>query len=370
MNYQLIEKESQFDQLQPTKGVLHGVVFKGINFSGVQSLFKDWVFDDCLFLGCALPDAIRQNMEPTCLEFPSINVPYNVFRTSLYNARQLYGNYFIDRPDEYYDQQVYRHYLHKGKQAKDVVETLARSLHDRSISDAMNQFLAQFNERQIIGIMGGHSLCRRDSMYARVAFISKTLTENGFLMISGGGPGAMEATHLGAWMAGRTLDEFRDAVHILRIADTFQDPEWLSTAFQVIEKYPQQQYVSLGIPTWLYGHEPSTPFATHIAKYFDNSIREDTILTIACGGIIYTPGSAGTLQEIFQDAVQNHYLSFGYASPMTFLGVEYWTHEMPVYPLLEQLTHNGKYHHLLLSLHDTASGVIDEIMSFWQKRTD
>ena len=66
----------------------------------------------------------------------------------------------------------------------------------------------------------------------------------------------------------------------------------------------QTKYVSLGIPTWLYGHEPSTPFATHIAKYFVNSVREDTILTVAYGGIIFTPGSAGTLQEIFQEAVQ------------------------------------------------------------------
>ena len=87
---------------------------------------------------------------------------------------------------------------------------------------------------------------------------------------------------------------------------------------QVRERFPQDRYESVGIPTWLYGHEPATPLATRITKYFDNSIREDGILTLAKGGIIYTPGSAGTLQEIFQDAVQNHYLSFGYASPMVF----------------------------------------------------
>ena len=86
--------------------------------------------------------------------------------------------------------------------------------------------------------------------------------------------------------------------------------------------------MSLGIPTWLYGHEPSTPFATHIAKLFENSIREDSILTLAFGGIIYAPGSAGTVQEIFQEAVQNHYLSFGVSSPMIFLGSKYWNDEI------------------------------------------
>jgi predicted Rossmann-fold nucleotide-binding protein len=117
----------------------------------------------------------------------------------------------------------------------------------------------------------------------------------------------------------------------------------------------------------LYGHEPSTPFATHIAKYFDNAIREDGILTIAMGGVIYTPGSAGTMQEIFQDAVQNHYLSFGYASPMVFLGEKYWMEEMPVYPMLQELLEKGKYRNLLLSISDDTKRVIAEIETFTTK---
>ena len=102
----------------------------------------------------------------------------------------------------------------------------------------------------------------------------------------------------------------------------------------------------------LYGHEPSTPLASHIAKYFDNSIREDGILTIAKGGIVYTPGSAGTLQEIFQEAVQNHYLTFGYSSPMIFLGKDFWTKEVPIWPLLRDMMERGKYKNLLLYLTD------------------
>jgi predicted Rossmann-fold nucleotide-binding protein len=97
--------------------------------------------------------------------------------------------------------------------------------------------------------------------------------------------------------------------------------------------------------------------ATHIAKYFDNSIREDGILTIAKGGIIYTPGSAGTLQEIFQEAVQNHYLTFGYASPMIFLGTDFWTKEVPVWPLIMDLTERGIYKNLILCLSDKAEDV-------------
>ena len=193
------------------------------------------------------------------------------------------------------------------------------------------------------------------------------MAENGCLMVSGGGPGAMEATHLGAWMAGRTEEETNDALAILQEAPSYKDIRWLDTALQVMEKYPQEKYVSLGVPTWLYGHEPATPFATHIAKYFDNSIREDSILTIAKGGIIYSPGSAGTMQEIFQEAVQNHYLSFGYASPMIFMNKQYWTEEMPVYRLMQHLVDKGKYKNLLMSLTDSLDEIVKALLDFRNK---
>ena len=138
----------------------------------------------------------------------------------------------------------------------------------------------------------------------------------------------------------------------------------MRSAFRVMRRFPQFVFRSLGLPTWLYGHEPSTPFATDIAKFFDNSIREDSILTIAFGGIVFTPGSAGTMQEVFQEAVQNHYLSFGLASPMIFFGRRFWDEEMPVYPFLEDLVEKGKYKNLNLVLVDTGHDAVQELLSF------
>jgi hypothetical protein len=177
----------------------------------------------------------------------------------------------------------------------------------------------------------------------------------------------MEATHLGAWMAGRTSADLDEAISMLSCAPTFRDAGWLSSAFHVMKRFPQSRYISLGIPTWLYGHEPSTPFATHIAKFFENSIRENNILTLPFGGIVYTPGSAGTMQEIFQDAVQNHYLSFGFSSPMIFLGKQFWTEDIPVYSLLHLLTEKGKYNNLSLLLTDEIDEVMEELIKFQQR---
>lgn len=310
-------------------------------------------YRDCLFIDCTLPKGLKRQSRD-CLFFPNMGETFR-YRNHLYTPEELYEGYVEGQPSTYdksFDGVVYRHFLKMGKRAINVKETLARAIHDQSISDCLEHYLSAFNEHRLVGIMGGHGLSRQSIEYRQVALLTKRLTEEGFLMISGGGPGAMEATHLGAWMAGRTTDELDEALYILSSAPTFRDEGWLDTAFRVRRLYPQTKYQSLGVPTWLYGHEPSTPFATHIAKYFENSIREDGILTIAKGGIIFTPGSAGTLQEIFQEAVQNHYLTFGYASPMIFLGTDFWTNDVPVWSLIQHLMQNGRYKNLLLTLTD------------------
>jgi len=302
-------------------------------------------------------------------------VPYDVTRNRLYCADDLYQGYEPSTDVEAdkesysncYDGRTFQHYTATGKNAENVNESLARTLHDHGIHMALDAFLNSHDGRRCVGVMGGHAMLRTDPMFASIVMLSKRLTEEGFFMLTGGGPGAMEATHLGAWMAGRSEKEVRKALEMLAVAPSFNDQGWLASAFSVMRRYPQSKYVSLGVPTWLYGHEPSTPFATHIAKFFENSLREDSILTMAFGGIIYTPGSAGTMQEIFQDAVQNHYLSFGFSSPMIFWGKKFWTEDMPAYSLLHRLLQTGRYKNLLLTITDEPSEIETELKAFLKK---
>ena len=349
-------------------GCISHYAFQYIDFNKVpQYVAAGHRFSDCCFLGCEIPTAMEGHIGTTCLVFPRMGRIYNAFRGHLYTGETLYAGYDPENEDTYctcFDARVYADYKEKGVNCDDIRETLGRTMHDRAIGDAMREFLSRFDERQVVAIMGGHAQRRTDPSYRRVALIAKALTERGKLMASGGGPGAMEATHLGAWMAGRSTEELDDALEILSVAPTFKDEGWLRTAFEVRKKYPQDKYRSLGIPTWFYGHEPATPFATHIAKYFFNSVREDVLLAIAKGGIIYSPGSAGTIQEIFQDAAQNHYETFGTPSPMVFLDKDFFTKEIPIYPLLEDLLARGKYKNLLISVTDDAQEAIDTLLSF------
>ena len=297
-----------------------------------------------------------------------MGVPFLTYPKRLYTSKELYDGY--DFRDETtfancYDSKVYQHYIAQGQRGHTVRETLARALHDHFITHELYKMLGFYDEKDVIGIMGGHAKRRDDPQYRQIVFLSKRLTELGRLMVTGGGPGAMEAAHLGAWMAGRSEAETNEAIDMLMASPTFKDEGWLRRSFEVMERFPlQSDFRSLAIPTWYYGHEPTAPFATDIAKYFDNSVREDGIVTIAKGGIIYTPGSAGTMQEIFQDAAQNHYESVGYASPMVFMGKDYYTHCMPAYSLLKELNDKGLYKNMMLTISDDINEIIEAIVRF------
>ncbi len=359
-----IETAGDFFAIARQGCTLQHYAFQGIDFDTLSRQMR-CTYDDCIFMGCNIPDDMRESICCNCIILPRVEAPYAVFPSRLYTAATLYHGYDPHNAatlDNCYDTRVYRHYIAQGKNAADIRETLCRTLHDHSISDALHDLLSQHDERDVIAIMGGHSLLRTDPTYLTVARIARTLTERGLLVVSGGGPGAMEATHLGAYMAHRPDSDLVDTIGFLSQAPSFHHAQWLATAFEVMKRYPRVADThDIGVPTWFYGHEPATPFAAHIAKYFDNSIREDGLLTIAKGGVIFAPGSAGTMQEIFQDAAQNHYCTHGYASPMIFLGSQYWSHHMPVYPLLQELLTDGRYHNLILTLTDSENEVVQAL---------
>lgn len=342
--------------------------FQGSDFTIFEQLeLEKKTFKNCIFLGAKIPDFLLQKITKDNLIFPQMELSFNPFIGELYNWKDLFNKYKIGDLESYkecMDYIVYKYQKNPNYGALDIKDTLARSLHDHSVSDALYDFIADYKDTKIVAIMGGHTLSRKSEKYLQIVNISKKLTEMGYLMISGGGPGAMEATHVGAYFAGETNEKLNIALKMLSVAEKYNDELWLDSAFQVLDKYPTSKYKSLGIPTWLYGHEPPTPFATHIAKYFANSIREDGLLAIAKGGVIFAPGSAGTFQEIFQEAAQNHYQSFGIASPMVFLGKNEWEVEKPIYPLLNKMQNEGKYKNLILSITDKEDDVIKEIENF------
>lgn len=288
------------------------------------------------------------------------------------------------------DFRTFQYFVRYGRATpKDPYVGMMEALHDNSILRAM--FACLDGHKRKAAIMGGHREQRGTPNYRNVALLAKRLSERGFLMASGGGPGAMEATHLGALFTGESdaaLDEgialLATQVELPANASRVVAPDgtvdfsivellhrWSAPAHQLMGQL-QSPGASLAVPTWHYGHEPVTPLATHAAKYFLNSIREDVLLYLAAQGIVYAPGRAGTLQEVFQDAAQNYYPGEGEAfAPMVFYDADaFWTKTLPVAPLLEGLfvTLGGKERAEQYRANVLFSADIDEIIAFLHER--
>jgi len=349
---------------------LVNLAFQNMDLTSLTDTLINSGIRESLFLGCLLENRAACRLQRENYIFPIMDLPYPIYPNRLYSAEDLYENYVRTDPDSFYDttdQKIYRHFIHTGKYTTDIKESLARSLHDQSITSSLEDFIIQYDPLSLIAVMGGHQMSRRSSQYRQIVFLSKYLTEKGKLMLSGGGPGAMEATHVGAWLAGQTECTVLEVLKILGTAPDFEHENWLNTAFYILENFEGGDMPSLGIPTWLYGHEPPTPFATHIAKYFTNSIREEGLLALAKGGVIFTPGSAGTSQEVFQEVTQNHYLTLGIASPMIFFDSHFWTEEWPVYPVLEKLHKENKLQHLDLGIYDQVGHIVAHLNRFYDR---
>lgn len=349
-------------------------------------LLRRHQYQDTLFLGCTLSQQAEHHiMACGGLIFPSIDkLPFNPYRGALYSPEELFDVFdehdYIESFKRTFDQRVFEHFKQSGQgHPSSIRVSLAQSLHDHAMTDAKQEFVdaQRAQGKRIMAIMGGHKILRGSQEYLRVAKIARELTLNGFLVTTGGGPGAMEAGHFGAYMASRSEQELQEALamlaarspeHIIDPLAEYKDRDWMLRAWRVWDKYrPTQEalerYPSLGIPTWLYGHEPPTIFATHHAKYFANSIREEGLLSVAIDGVLYTPGRAGTVQEIFQDACQNYYGSMKYFSPMVFMNTAYWQETLPARALLDTLM-AGKPQAALIAYEDDDARIIDHFLRY------
>jgi len=379
--HQLTEIESYAELLEhiDTHGSLRQVVVQGLDLrtNGSGSIVRTVPAEDACFLGCWMDPEVETHIRKTGgVVFPAFTgIPFHPYRASLYTPGELMEGYEPGRPEtlsDTVDAQIYDYFTARRRNGRDVpvMDALAFRIHDHAIDDALRQLLhpEEAPSRRVVGIMGGHQLRRTTDTYRSVARLAWRLARQGLFVATGGGPGAMEAANLGASLASYDRAAIGDAIDRLSGAPHYEDDGYIESAMDVREDYPDRTE-SLAVPTWFYGHEPSNLFSTHIAKYFANSIREDGLLAIATCGVVFAPGSAGTIQEVFMDAAQNHYETFGPASPMIFLDERYWTETKPVFPLLKVLAEDAP-HEDHLTATDDVDTVVQTIDAYAASRAD
>jgi predicted Rossmann-fold nucleotide-binding protein len=306
-----------------------------------------------LVLGCAMSDAFAEHLRARgALVFPALpDLPFDPWRNRLYTPQELYDGL----PDGYGETTDALVYAWSLVQPPDLRRLLAASLHDSSIDDALDEYV---DGRDVVGVMGGHAMLRSDPAYAEAAVLGHDLAARGLTVATGGGPGAMEAANLGARLADEPRAVLDGVVRAVAAVPDFADDvtRWAGVALDAVADLPDSG-CSLGIPTWHYGHEPPNPFASASAKYFRNAIREDVLLHVCRRGVVFLPGAAGTVQEIFQAACTNYYAPDDEVAPMVFVGRKYWTRDLPAWPLVSALAAGRRLEQRIAVVDDTADAV-------------
>lgn len=339
----------------------------------------------CAFAGYAPHDPMMglvaqkgAHIIPDYGQLPFSNCPH-----ALYDVAWLYGG--LDAADatswgRTRDHAGFLFYNEKANQPRPLsaLETVAARLHDTFVEAALMRY-RQNDPSPVIAFMGGHDMGRGTKTYGRAVKLARDLTRCGFRILTGGGPGLMEAGNLGAFLAAFDEAAMQEALSLLQPA-AFNDFAWLKSACLVRETLlgawdaptPEAGH-SISIPTWHYGHEPPNMFASHIAKMFYNALREDGLVSLANGGIIFFEGNAGTVQEIFQDLTQNYYRGDLSATPMVFFNPDFWSPTIDtnlevkprpksVLGLVEQMAGEKGFLDSVLASKD-----LDEIIGFFER---
>jgi predicted Rossmann-fold nucleotide-binding protein len=325
-----VESLDEFDQRVRAGGTrLSGWRVRGVDLSERGPVLARLQLAGATFLGCAFAPGDEETVERAgALVLPPLSVaPVDVYRSQLYTADELYDTTPYQRS---LDGRAYAWSQTPGT----ADDTLARSLHDHAIDEALVSWISG---RRLVGVMGGHAAERGDAQYTEAARLGHALGPD-LVVVTGGGPGAMEAANLGCLLARSSSEAVEEAVSALATVPTFRPSvdRWLEPALAVRHGAPHP-HDSLGIPTWHYGHEPSNVFATGIAKYFRNATREAILLEVCDAGIAFLPGVGGTVQEVFQDACENFYADESSVAAMVLVGRQYWTETLPAWPLLQSL---------------------------------
>ncbi|MFE3601690.1 LOG family protein [Streptomyces sp. NPDC059096] len=331
-----IESLDEFDRTVQARGTLRGYRVQSVDLTARTPELLRTDTTDTVFLGCPMePDAASKVRADGAMVFPPVpNLPFDPYRGFLYSPDRLFEGLEDGGYETTPDALAYA-WFQRTKADGDIFASMLRSVHDDAISDALDELVVG---ARVVGVMGGHAMARGTDAYAGAARLGRSLTRTGLTVATGGGPGAMEAANLGAYAAAHPDEMLDQALEVLAGAPSFVPSisAWARAAFEVRARWPKGDD-SIGIPTWFYGHEPPNVFAGHIAKYFANATREDGLLARSNAGVIFLPGAAGTVQEIFDNATPNYYQSRGEPTPMVLVDRAHWTERLPTWPLLQAL---------------------------------
>ncbi len=151
----------------------------------------------------------------------------------------------------------------------------------------LSEFVEGFEELADIGpavsIFGSARFKPRNKFYRKTVEVAKILAENGYTIITGGGPGLMEAANRGAMLGGG---------------------------------------LSVGLNITLPKEQKPNPYQNR-SLHFRYFFARKVMFVKYAMGYVCMPGGFGTLDEFFEalTLIQTHKI---YPFPLILFGIEYW----------------------------------------------
>ena len=151
------------------------------------------------------------------LLFPRLpDLPFDPYRGRAYDAAELYGtgDYATSL-----DAKVYT-WAHARRTDSSTAWELGTTFHDHSITDALDDLTSHLELRNVVGIMGGHTVARTDDTFRAAAELGASVTKWRSYRAYGG-PGAMEAANSKAYLS-PWPDSLDEALTIMKPAPSYR----------------------------------------------------------------------------------------------------------------------------------------------------
>lgn len=145
-------------------------------------------------------------------------------------------------------------------------------------------FLENFDKDRVVTIFGSAQVKKNSPAYNQAKSLGRMLAEAGITVVTGGGPGIMEAANYGAYSAGGR---------------------------------------SVGINIYLQFQERKNPFVNESIAFNYFFVRK-LILAHIAQAYVYFPGGFGTLDEFFEISTLLHTKKIEKKMPVVLVGKQYW----------------------------------------------
>lgn len=181
----------------------------------------------------------------------------------------------------------------------------------RIMSEFVYGFERMSTVNPAIAVFGSARLNEGQPYYEMARRVSFNLAKNGWTILTGGGPGLMEAANRGAV-------EGSNARHV-----NGDKPVIPTATGQVVPIYPQPEHTrSIGLNIQLPFEQGTNPFV-EVGLNFHYFFCRKTMFVKYASGFVITPGGFGTMDELFESLtlVQTRKIQ---SFPIILMGSDYW----------------------------------------------